>query len=467
MNSEEGYSARFSDTATEKTLYYGVKLENGDILRLSKALPSVMEAASGTILLILGTTAALAAIGVIAAYAISGSIASKIDKMARMSEELASGNYNMRMPETGADTETRLASSFNSMADSLTSTIWDLTRQKAGLNGVLSSISDGILSVDRDLKLTMINDTAKSLLGLKGEVMTGSHLLQSVRAPKLEEAFKRAMLEARPVSFEDIGSEDLSVLSITASPVRLETGEITGAVASIRDISGVRQLETMRSEFVSNVTHELKTPLTSIKGFAQTLVNEEDAKAREHFLGIIEGEADRMSKLVDDIMALSEIEAVGTGDGEADLAAETRSAAGLMAPLAAAKEITITVDAESGLILKAEPSMVRRLALNLIDNAVKYTDRGGKVQVMALRVGGSIVLEVKDNGIGILPEHQKRVFERFYRVDKSRSREGGGTGLGLSIVKHIAKSLGGVATVTSEPGKGSTFKVTVPGGRQT
>ena len=462
LKSGEGSSVRYSDTAMEEMLYYAVSLDNGDILRLSVPLYSVKDAARSDTLLITAMTVALGVVGTAASYAISSGITSKVDRLASISAKYAEGDFAKRMPEGGSGAEAKLSRSFNTMAEALSRTITDLTRQKAELSGVLSSIGDGIIFVDDKLRLVMMNEPAVKLTGLKSPALYGRHLLESMRAPKLEQALKTAMAESRAVSFEDTNLDETLMLAVTATPVRLEDGSITGAVASIRDVSGPRKLEAMKSEFVANVTHELKTPLTSIKGFAQTLMDEDDLKTRAKFLGVIESEADRMSKLVDDIMALSGIEALGAGEGRADLKKEVEAALEMIGPIASEKGIQVSVEAEEGLIIEADPSIIRRLVVNLVDNAVKYNDAGCKVKVRASRKEGSIVLEVEDDGTGISYEDQKRVFERFYRVDKSRSRELGGTGLGLAIVKHIARSLKGEATVSSSPGAGSTFTVTIP-----
>ena len=462
LKSGEGSSVRYSDTAMEEMLYYAVSLDNGDILRLSVPLYSVKDAARSDTLLIVAMTVALGVVGIAASYAISSGITSKVDRLASISAKYAEGDFAKRMPEGGSGAEAKLSRSFNTMAEALSRTITDLTRQKAELSGVLSSIGDGIIFVDDKLRLVMMNEPAVKLTGLKNPALYGRHLLESMRAPKLEQALKTAMAESGAVSFEDTNLDETLMLAVTATPVRLEDGSITGAVASIRDVSGPRKLEAMKSEFVANVTHELKTPLTSIKGFAQTLMDEDDLKTRAKFLGVIESEADRMSKLVDDIMALSGIEALGAGEGRADLKKEVEAALEMIGPIASEKGIQVSVEAGEGLIIEADPSIIRRLVVNLVDNAVKYNDAGCKVKVRASRREGNIVLEVEDDGTGISYEDQKRVFERFYRVDKSRSRELGGTGLGLAIVKHIARSLKGEATVSSSPGAGSTFTVTIP-----
>jgi len=465
LKSGSGWALRCSDTAGSDTLYSAVQLEDGSVLRLSVSLMSARAAAGGETAMIALVTALLAAAGTAAAYAVSRGMNLKLERMARLSRGLSAGDFTVRLPEGGEGAEAGLASSFNQMAERLSMTVSGLTRQKAELSGVLSSVAEGIVAVDRDFAVTLFNERAARMLGAPADAPLGVHLLKMVRAPKLERALAEAQSTGEVRYYEDDSAAG-EAIAVAAAPLRMEDGKIAGSVASIRDISGARKLELMRSEFVANVTHELKTPLTSIRGFAESLSAEQDQDVRERFLAVIVAEADRMSKLIDDIIALSQIETVGAGGGPSDLGEEARAAAAALVPLAESKRISIRVTAEPGVMIAADPATCRRLAVNLIDNAVKYTQEGGTVDVRVGLLGGKAVLEVEDDGPGIAEEHQARVFERFYRVDASRSRQLGGTGLGLAIVKHIALSLGGQARLASEPGKGSRFTITVPTARE-
>ncbi len=465
LKSGSGWALRNSETAGSDTLYSAVQLEDGSVLRLSVTLMSAREAAGGEIAAIALVSLSLAAAGTAAAYAVSLGMNRKLDRMARLSRELAGGDFTVRLPEGGEGAEAGLSSSFNQMAERLSSTVSGLTSRTAELSGVVASVTEGIVAVDRELRVTLFNERAARLLGAPVVAAPGAHLLESVRSPKLERALREAQGTGDVRYYEDESAAG-EAIALAAAPIRMEDGRIAGSVASIRDISGTRKLELMRSEFVANVTHELKTPLTSIRGFAESLSTEQDHSVRERFLSVIVSEADRMSKLIDDIIALSQIETVGAGAGPADLGEEASAATAALIPLAESKTVRLRVEAGSGIMIAADPATARRLAVNLIDNAVKYTQEGGSVEVRVAVKDGKAVLEVEDNGPGIAKEHQARVFERFYRVDASRSRQLGGTGLGLAIVKHIALSLGGQARLTSESGKGSLFSVTVPIARE-
>jgi two-component system phosphate regulon sensor histidine kinase PhoR len=258
------------------------------------------------------------------------------------------------------------------------------------------------------------------------------------------------------------------ILQVHVSPIYPTDNRTmnTGALAFINDITQVRKLEEMRSEFVSNVTHELKTPLTSIQGFVETLkegaVN--DPSVAEKFLDIIDIEADRLRSLINDILQLSEIESMKQDNEKQlfELCPLVEEVESMLANAASDKNVTLYNQTPSPLMLEADRHRMKQLLINLVDNAIKYNKPGGRVTVWAEIVGPSLEIHVKDTGIGIPSDHTDRIFERFYRVDKGRSRAMGGTGLGLSIVKHIAQLYGGTVRVESEEGKGSEFIVTLP-----
>jgi two-component system phosphate regulon sensor histidine kinase PhoR len=257
------------------------------------------------------------------------------------------------------------------------------------------------------------------------------------------------------------------VYRVSAVPIRDEGGGQEGAVLVLRDVTQVRQLERMRSEFVANVSHELRTPLTSIRGFAETLREgaAEDPQVRARFLGIIIAEANRLQRLLDDLLTLSYVEnrQVELKAGRAAVEETAAEVVALLGPLAEAKKLELRLNLSSPLPpVNVHPDYLRQIMVNLVDNAIKYTPRGGKVEIAARVQGQAVQVEVRDTGIGIPAEALPRLFERFFRVDKARSRELGGTGLGLAIVKHLLERHGGSISVRSAPGRGSTFTFTLP-----
>ena len=262
--------------------------------------------------------------------------------------------------------------------------------------------------------------------------------------------------------------EDETVYNIKVYPVYLQNtvNAIIGSIINIEDITQKVKLENMRSDFVANVTHELKTPLTSISGFVETLrLNENiDTETRNRFLGIIETESDRLKRLIDDILFLSSIENTESRVLEKINLYDTfKDVKDMLNYIAESKKITFSYEfLDKSLFVVSNRDYIKQIFLNLIENAIKYTPEYGEVKVIVSSNENEIILQVIDNGVGIPKEDIQRIFERFYRVDKARSRDVGGTGLGLAITKHIVKSLNGMIEVKSELNKGSEFIVTIP-----
>jgi two-component system phosphate regulon sensor histidine kinase PhoR len=258
------------------------------------------------------------------------------------------------------------------------------------------------------------------------------------------------------------------VLQVRGTSLSGSQGEAVGAVIVLNDVTHLRRLENIRRDFVANVSHELKTPITSIKGFVETLLdgaldNREDA---ERFLKIVAKQADRLNSIIEDLLSLAKIEqSVEAADVQLEpsrLADVLQSAIDECGPKAAARGITMRLACADEILADVNPPLIEQAAMNLLDNALKYSEEGSEVLVEVVRRPAEIAIQVHDQGCGIEAEHLDRLFERFYRVDKARSRKLGGTGLGLSIVKHIVHVHGGHVTVESAPGKGSTFTIHLP-----
>jgi two-component system phosphate regulon sensor histidine kinase PhoR len=259
-----------------------------------------------------------------------------------------------------------------------------------------------------------------------------------------------------------------TVLELRASPLRDGGGQASGAVALLHDVTALRKLETVRRDFVANVGHELKTPLTAIRGLVETMLDDRQmpADTARSFLEKIRGQSQRLSALVTDLLTLARIESneVPLERKLLDLRAVVREGAERFRVTSVRRGLELAAELPPEPVpLDADEESLRQILDNLLDNACKYTPPGGRIRVRVARADGEVGLEVEDTGIGIAPADQERVFERFYRVDKARSRELGGTGLGLAIVKHLTQSLGGQVSLASEPGRGSTFRVLFPG----
>jgi two-component system phosphate regulon sensor histidine kinase PhoR len=325
---------------------------------------------------------------------------------------------------------------------------------------------EGVLAVGPDRTILLANDAGRQLLDFATPEPLGRSLLEVTRARPVFEAVSQALAAASPVVTEfDAPGPQRRTLSLRAT--RLPGEPCPGVMLVLHDLSELRRLENLRRELVANVSHELKTPLAAIKAYAETLrlgaVN--DPENNLAFVRRIEEQADRLHELILDILQIARLEqSQETFDiGPVPLGELIEECAHQFADIAAAKQIDLRAEAPAaGLLALADDEGLRTILNNLVDNALKYTPSGGRVTIRGTLREQLVILEIEDTGIGIADKDQARIFERFYRVDKARSRELGGTGLGLSIVKHLAQSFGGEVGVQSQPGRGSTFRVELP-----
>jgi two-component system phosphate regulon sensor histidine kinase PhoR len=418
-------------------------------------------------------TAAIILLLVMAALGIIGAVMVRYltRPLARLRESaiaMSKGDLSARVLPTGDETSeiAALSGSFNDMAEKLEKSINDLEERNARLDAILDAMTDPVIAVAEGCAVTFMNSHAKSVFGRDINPAKAVYpLVLITHSQATEEIANRAMSENNTFSGEYVLSTELGemVYNVVASPIISSSS--VGAIITFHDISEARRVQKMRSDFVANVTHELRTPLTSIRGFVETLrrgaIN--DRKVADRFLEIIDIEAERLNQLINDILVLSEIETVKEEQNleKFDMNELMDDVAVLLDDMAAEQKVGLILNHENQrLEVSANRQRIKQILINLIDNAIKYNIEGGKVFVSACRLeSGRLELKVADTGPGIAPEHQERVFERFYRIDKSRSREMGGTGLGLSIVKHIAQLYHGYASVRSEPGEGTTFTV--------
>lgn len=359
-----------------------------------------------------------------------------------------------------------LALALNHLAATAEEQFGAVRRERDHLQEILASMSEGVLVVDRDARALMINPAFCRLFHLEGD-FAGRPVLEIVRQPALARLIEDSLRLGEPQSGQiELLSPERRTLLLAGAPL---LGGDRGAVVVARDTTELTRVADMRRDFVANVSHELKTPLAAIRGFAETLRDgalEEPATA-ERFTDRILVQCRRLQALLDDLLTLSRLEGVDSAleREPMDLAAVIRRAVELLAAGAREKKVEVQIETGEGLsAVSGDPDGLERLLLNLLDNAIKYNRPGGKVMVRLSRSDGEAVLEVEDTGIGIPPESIPRLFERFYRVDKSRAREEGGTGLGLAIVKHVAQAHGGQVEVESRAGRGSTFRVRLPVG---
>ena len=317
----------------------------------------------------------------------------------------------------------------------------------------------------------LINPSAKEIFLIKdNEKIIGKNILENIRNNQIYKIIHHILINDKDNPMEiEIDSSKKKILRISSSPIRYiaKHERIKGVILIIEDITQLRKLENVRKDFVANVSHELKTPITSIRGFIETLKSGEveDENIQKRFLDIIDFESERLIRLIEDILILSDLEnnLKSTTTDKIEIKEALNEIISIMTQLAMKKNIIITSDIQNGMLpLFFAKDKFKQMIINLIDNAIKYTPEGGKIKINAYQNNNQVEIEIKDTGIGIPKEDIPRLFERFYRVDKDRSRSAGGTGLGLAIVKHILELMNGKIKVESELGKGSSFILSIP-----
>lgn len=383
-------------------------------------------------------------------------------------QNLAAGTYDQLLPAAGYfnDELAALAASLGEIGRRLAKREYQLHRNWQTQSTILEGMTEGVIAVNAEQRILFSNRAAGRAMGFNAQAVEGRTLLEAVRSHELREACQQAIADGEPQ--ERVlawRSGKNRIFEAHASP--MPGDPCPGAVLVLRDISELKRLENLRQEFMANVSHELKTPLSSIKAYAETLLNGalHDPQHAENFLHRIDEQSDRLNQLVMDMLSLARLEA-GQAAVEVSDVPIARVAARCVADfqqLAAAGSVQLENRTDdSDLVVRADEEALWQILSNLIDNAVKYTPAGGQVTVAAEADGEMAVIRVTDTGPGIAPQHHRRLFERFYRVDKARSRELGGTGLGLSIVKHLSGAMGGSVAVDSRVGKGATFEVRLP-----
>jgi two-component system, OmpR family, phosphate regulon sensor histidine kinase PhoR len=337
------------------------------------------------------------------------------------------------------------------------------------LAAIFGGLDYGLIAVSSEQNILRLNDAALRLLRMPVNVARDKRLFELVRIPKLLDTVAEVLVEGRPLSTElrlhEPGGD--RVLELRVGPLAIEPGGRSGAVLLIDDVTRLKRLETMRREFLGNVSHELKTPLTAIRGLIETVVEDPEmpAKTQRRFLRKTRAQAHRLTKLVSDLLTISRVESEQPSEGldPIDVRAPMHRAMARLKPAAEERNVRLEASfSDTPLWLCADMESIEQLAGNLVDNAIKYSPDGGLVSVTLERREGIVALTVSDQGPGIAALHHERVFERFYRIDQARSRELGGTGLGLSIVKHVAHAHGGRVSLESRPGEGARFSVELP-----
>ena len=473
LNGKNGESIRFSYTLRENMMYVALPLQiDGEIravLRVSIPLFTISQALAPIYARIIIGAILTALFLALVSYVIARRIRRPIEELRRGAERFARGEFGRKLHlldyyEMGA-----LAESMNDMAAQLDERIRAIVRQREEMDAILSSMIEGVLAVDPDERVLIMNQAAAGMFEVDSVKTPGLSIQEAVRNIHVHRFVNRTLESSDRVDEEiEAGSGKDSVLRARGTVLRDENGGKVGALIVFTDITDLRRLENIRREFVANVSHELKTPITAIKGFVETLQGGAiaDKEEAEKFLGIIARHADRLDAIIDDLLSLSKIEQAGDKEDikieNAELGQVIKSSIKSLEMKAREKNIGIKFDCPADLRPSINASLIEQAVTNLLDNAINYRDPGNDVEVKAAKMESNIIIAVRDHGCGIERRHLPRLFERFYRVDTARSRKMGGTGLGLAIVKHIAQIHGGYATVESEPGKGSLFSLNLP-----
>lgn len=337
--------------------------------------------------------------------------------------------------------------------------------ERAGVTELLDSLREGIVIVSENLRIFAVNEAARVAFSKRGGMLTGRRISEVIRDFSLHEAFDRALRKNSTSTVRiELIDLDRKVYEVRVAPFQMD--EARGAIGVFYDITQVEHLERVRQVFLSNISHELRTPLTSILAFVETLEDGaiDDEVNNRRFLSVIRKNAERMRHLIDDISELSSIEAgnVKIEPKPVDISGLVREVFTSLSAKAEGREVFLENDVSADVRVFADVLRLEQMLTNLVDNAIKFNSRGGAVTVRCIEGDDSHRIEVADTGEGIMREHLQRIFERFYRIDRARSREVGGTGLGLAIVKHLARLHGGEVTVTSVLGEGSTFAIELP-----
>jgi two-component system, OmpR family, phosphate regulon sensor histidine kinase PhoR len=453
-----GSSFRYSTTLQNKMIYVATDIGYGYIVRTSIPIDYVGVFHGKYLKYYLVTVILVIIMALFLASRVSYIIIKPIKDLEYITGRVAKGELGRRFAVYTNDEIGQLGKTFNDMTEKLQSTIKDSLEKQNRLEAILKSMDSGVIAFDRNYRIIMMNPYAKEIFGIDNDII-GQQLMDSIHGFKFEDVFNNNDDSYREVK---IMYPNERILRVKTADIINESEHI-GVVAVLHDVTDVKRLENMRTEFVANVSHELKTPLTSIKGFAETLRYVEDEKNKEKFLNIINDEAERLTRLINDILTLSDIEMHKEEKKEnIDVVETIKDIYCLMKNTAEKKAITLNIIGSEVARVFGNRDRFKQMLINLVDNAIKYSEHGDSVNIGTRTEGNNCVIWIEDTGAGIPKEHIPRLFERFYRVDKARSRARGGTGLGLAIVKHIIIGFNGTIEVESELGKGSKFTVKIP-----
>jgi two-component system phosphate regulon sensor histidine kinase PhoR len=462
-----GQDARRSETVGQELLYLALPLEaGGGVVRLAVPLSEIEAAQAGLRrdLLVAGLVGLAAALAL--SYLLTRIALRPLAVVRRVVASIAGGDLEPRLPLRWRSELGEISSAINRMAEQLRERLDAATREQERLRAVLNGMVEGVLVVDTAGEIVLANDRLREFYSAWSE-LHGRRPLEAIRDVELDELLSEAQASREPVFRElRVGRGTERILRVHAVGFPAPAAPRLGTVAVFHEVTELARLEQVRQDFVANASHELRTPLAAIRGFAETLLGSQDLPEadRRSYLEIIDRHARRLTLLVNDLLELSQIERRDAHfePSEVDVARLAETLIQDSAPRFREKRLEVERTGSGPATAWADPRAVEQILQNLLDNAVKYTDAGGRIAVHVQAEGERLRVRVSDSGIGIPQRDLARIFERFYRVDAARSRALGGTGLGLSIVKHLVQRMGGEISVSSEPGRGSTFSFSLP-----
>ncbi len=468
-----GVSLRPSDTLKEDFRYVAIPaVQNGQtigVVRTSISLAAIDEALWGIRLHILIACFLIAIVLAVTSLLIARRFVRPLEELRQHAEWLARGDLGHRLSASGAAEFGDLAETLNQMAGELDDKLATVVRQRNERDAILSSMVEGVVAIDADGRVHSMNAAAARLLGAESARAEGRLLPEVVRSIELQKLVENVLATRQPVEGDvALRGRQPRFLRVHGTVLRDAPETRPGALLVIHDVTDLQRLENIRRDFVANVSHELKTPVTSIQGYVETLLDGamNDDQQREKFLQIVAKHTERLHAILEDLLTLARVEQ--EGEKRENLLANGPVRPVLEAALADCrakaeeKRMRLALNCAAEMHVAMNASLLEQAVVNLLDNAIAYSPEDTSIEVDCSECKGEIEIRVRDHGRGIAREHLPRIFERFYRVDKSRSRESGGTGLGLAIVKHIVQLHGGRAAVDSVLGQGSTFSVFLP-----
>ncbi|MCX7425700.1 MAG: ATP-binding protein [Planctomycetia bacterium] len=473
-----GRVTRTSDTVREELLYVAVGLERHDaipaVVRLAVPLTEVNRTLRSVRVHFLVVGALAAGFVAIVSLWVSRRISRPLEHLETGARRLAGGELDHRLDTSDIAEIAALADAMNQMAEQWADRVRTILRQQNEQAAMLSSMVEGVLAVDNAGTVITLNESCAALVGAEAAKVKGRKVHEVIRKPDLLRFVESALSSPSPVEGDlEIAGATSRWLHAYGTTLDDAEGRQLGALIVFHDVTQLRRLEMVRRDFVANVSHELRTPITSIKGFVETLLDGalDDKASATRFLEIIHRQANRLDAIIEDLLMLSRLEKAADEPAEPfspDAVAEMlRAAVEMCQNRAAENRISIEVACEETLTVPMNAQLLEQAIVNLLDNAIKYSSPGATVRVEAAREADEVVIRVRDHGCGIESRYLPRLFERFYRVDRARSRELGGTGLGLAIVKHIILVHGGSVDVESTVGQGSTFTIHLPAAKLT